>query len=374
MMPSLHVEDSGYVCGPRDAARTGRQSYFPSILECNSLELIVSFDAGTDMEAADVRTWTSRSRDGGNTWGEPARICDPSDSESPSSTLGRIGKLRDGSLVGVITVCDRSQSEFSLANPETEGFVNTRFGILQSFDDATTWTPLRWIEPPIDWCAFETCSPIHEVNPNRWILPSSIWRRWDGDCTPGMKAVAFVSDDRGVTWDRCVDVMDMWAERVASWEQKQARLTDGRLLAVCWAFSYADKKSLRNRYAFSDNDGDLFGPPIESPLHGETCTPLALPGNHILCAYRRVDIRGLWAHLARIDGDQWAPISDTPLWGTDRASYGAQSDNKLEEMSTLQFGYPQMIRLSSGDIMVVFWCVEDGVACVRWIRLRTEGL
>jgi hypothetical protein len=188
-----------------------------------------------------------------------------------------------------------------------------------------------------------------------------------------MKAIVFVSTDRGETWERCVDVMDLWDRRIACWEQKQTRLTDGRWMAVCWAFSYAEKKSLRNRYAFSEDEGSSYSASHESPLQGETCTPLALPDNHVLCAYRRVDKQGLWAHVARIEGVRWVPLEDLPLWGTERSSYATSSPNKLEEMTTLQFGYPQCMLQSDGKVLVVFWCVEEGSACIRWVRLRIEG-
>lgn len=371
-MASIHVEDSGYVFHRRDAEGPRRQAYFPSIVVCPDGAWIASYDMGPDMEDPGVRTYVSRSRDGGRSWSEPAPIYDPVALGYPASTLGRICRIHDGALVGLITVCNRSRAQCGLANPETEGFVETRFGIVESHDAGRTWSPPRWVNPPIDWGAFETCSPILETTPDRWLLPTSTWRRWDGDCSPGMKAVVFVSADRGVTWDRCVDVMDLWERRIACWEQKQTCLSDGRLMAVCWAFSYAEKKSLRNRYSFSENGGDSYGVPHESPLDGETCTPLALPGNHVLCVYRRVDKQGLWAHLAHVEGERWAPLEDAPLWGTERSSYAASYPNKLEEMTTLQFGYPQCVQHSDGKVLVVFWCVEEGSACVRWVRLRIE--
>ena len=34
-----------------------------------------------------------------------------------------------------------------------------------------------------------------------------------------------------------------------------------------------------------------------------------LPDNHVMVVYRRADQRGLWAHLARIEGDAWRPLA-----------------------------------------------------------------
>jgi hypothetical protein len=91
-----------------------------------------------------------------------------------------------------------------------------------------------------------------------------------------------------------------------------------------------------------------------------------------LCAYRRTDERGLWAHLARIDGTTWQPLADEPLWGTERVAYTRRAAGAFDQLSTLQFGYPQMVKLLDGDIMLVFWCVENCVANIRWIRLSVE--
>ncbi len=372
-MPFFNLEASGYVFRGGPPHSPIRQAYFPSVVETRNGELLVSFDMGSDMESADVRTYLCRSSDGGEVWSDPVCIYEPGTLSFPASTLGRISGLAGGTLVGLLAVCDRSRSDSRLANPDTEGYVETHFGIVESFDDGGSWSPIRWIAPPIAWNAFEICSPVVEIPPGRWIVPTSTWRAWDGACPLGMKAVAFVSKDRGNSWNHCAEVMSAWDSQVASWEQKQTILPDGRVLAVCWAYSYAQQKSLRNRYALSSDQCDTFGPAREAPVDGETCAPLALPDNHVLCAYRRIGKKGLWLHLGRIAGEQWEALGDDLLWGGEQAAYGAQSSSKAEEMSTLQFGYPQLIRLRNGKVMVVFWCVEGGVARIRWFRLRLEG-
>ena len=371
-MPTIEIEDTGYVY--RNAAPNiwARQAYFPSIVAFDDGELVSSFDRGSAMENADVRTYVTRSADGGFTWTEPKSIYEPTGLGYPASTLGRISKLHDGTLVCLLVVCDRSRLDEGLANEKTEGYVETRFATLTSSDRGRTWSAPRWITPPMDWNAFEICSPIHEASPDRWILPTSTWRRWNGDCALGMKAVVFVSDDRGDTWTRSAEVVDLWSDEITAWEQKHTRLADGRWFVTCWAYDYRHKKSLPNRYTFSSDEGASYATPLVAPLAGETCTPLALPDNHVLCVYRRVDERGLWAHLARIDGTKWVPLADEALWGNDRVSYTAQSKNKVEEMATLQFGYPQCATLPDGSIIAVFWCVEKCVACIRWIRLRVS--
>jgi hypothetical protein len=372
-MTAIHVEATGVVYrNPAPNVRP-RQAYFPSIAELSTGELLAAFELGSAMENLDVRLHVSRSSDGGQTWSEPVKVFEPEGFAYPVSTLGRMSRMRDGSLVAVVLVCDRSRVDEGLANPLTEGYVDTVFVLIESVDDGITWSAPRTIVPPIDWNVFEICSPIIEVNEKRWMLPTSFWKNWGGDCPHGMKAVTLVSDNRGHTWNRCVDVFNQWDTQITSWEQKQTRLSDGRWLAVCWAHDYANAKSLPNRYSFSEDNGESYGQPLIAPLNGETCTPLALLDNLILCVYRRFDQRGLWAHLAEIEGQNWVPVADEPLWGTGMDLYSTDSKNKLEEMRTLRFGYPQSVRQSDGSIFTAFWCVEDCVACIRWFRLKVDG-
>lgn len=80
----------------------------------------------------------------------------------------------------------------------------------------------------------------------------------------------------------------------------------------------------------------------------------------------------LWAHLARMEGDRWQPLADHPLWGTAGVADAGTQASRLAQMSTLRFGFPSVVRLRSGDVFVVFWCVEDCVSNIRWYRLRVK--
>jgi len=164
-------------------------------------------------------------------------------------------------------------------------------------------------------------------------------------------------------------VIDDSAQRITSWEQKQIILSDGRVMAACWAYDYKTMSDLPNRYALSSDGGASYTAPIQTPLNGQTCTPVALADNRVLCIYRRLDKLGLWAHLAQIDGDTWTPLTEVPLWGTSVEGHSRESASMMEQMSSLKFGCPSVKQLANGDVFAIFWCVEDCVSNIRWFRI-----
>jgi len=52
------------------------------------------------------------------------------------------------------------------------------------------------------------------------------------------------------------------------------------------------------------------------------------------------------------------------------ASCMTGATESADELAALCFGYPSLKQLSDSDVFVVFWCVEDLVSNIRWLRLR----
>ncbi len=343
-------------------------AWHPSIVRLENGELLTAFDLGHAAESLDYRTYLSRSCDDGQTWSDPIPLFQDSVERRTTHTI-RISRMADGTLVGFGGRFYRDDPNVGIVNHANLGYVPMDLLLLQSSDDGRSWTE-KTIRPPLTGPAFETCHSIIELTDGRWLAPTSTWRGWDGDEPNGMQAIALVSHDRGETWPGYLKVMNGSSQGVIHWEQSLIELPDDRLLAVSWAFHERRGESRTTPYVISA-DGKTFSSPRPTGLHGQTAKLISLGDGRIVCVYRRHDCPGLWASLARIEGDDWINIAETPLWqGAISGMTG--TDSPGVELSDLKFGYPSLLPLPSGDILIVFWCCENCINNVRWLRLRVD--
>ena len=342
-------------------------AWHPSLVLLDDGELVAAFDLGQGAESLDYRTYLSRSKDQGKTWTPPVRLFeDPVTRRSTHSV--RIGRVADGTLVGFGGRFYRDDPEQGLLNRDNLGYVPMDLILLKSRDGGRTWEGPQTIKPPLVGPSFETCHPIRELRDGRWLAPTSTWKGWDGLAPNGMNAVALVSHDRGQTWPEYISVISGYDKGIIHWEQSLVQLPDGRLLSVAWAVRESTGKTMPTPYAISQ-DGRKFDPPQPTGLRGQTAKIICLRDGRILCLYRRNDKPGLWANLSRIDGNVWVNLGELAVWQgaasgmTGRASTG-------EELGALKFGFPSLVQMPDGDVMVVFWCVEDCIQNIRWLRIR----
>lgn len=344
-------------------------SYFPSVVDLGDGELLCAMVLGEAFESVDCRVHLSRSYDYGNTWDMEGRLLE--EGEGHFSESCRLSSHSDGSITCMVFKYDRHRKDEGLANPDTLGFVENHIELYRSLDKGRSWSAPTVIEPPIVGPSFELCSPIVELSDGRWLLPTSTWNGWDGWSPTGMKAITFISEDGGRTWPDCIDVMEDVRDGIVYWEQKIIEMEPDKLLSVAWAYDTVEGKNLPNAYSIYKGAEIRFSKPQSTELLGETPSILSLGGNSVLCIYRRVDIPGLWAAVSSVENDAWKTIEHIPLWGEGGLG-GNGSKNIVKQFNTLRFGAPHVTRLSNGDIYVVFWCVEDSVSNIRWIRLSDE--
>lgn len=362
----IERRDEGVVYrNPRPDLRA-RHTWHPTVVRFDDGELVVAFDIAQADAAFDYRTYSSRSLDGGATWSEPQRVF-PDPPGRPTTHSVRISRTGDDELVAWGSVAYRDDPERGLVNPETLGYAEMDLVLLRSADRGRTWLGPERIEPPLVGPSFETCHAIVVTRDGRWLGPTSTWPGWDGDDPNGMNAILLVSSDRGRTWPSHIVEFDRWSERVAHWEQSFLELRDGRWLAVAWALDTTTGRTLPTPYAIA-RDGAGFDHHGQTGFLAQTTKLVELPDGRILAAYRRDDEAGLWATLARLEGDDWVNVETVPLWrGQPSGMAGAAAPGA--ELAQLRFGFPQMVLEPGGTVLLVFWCEEEGIKNIRWQRL-----
>lgn len=367
-MTRIELVDSGLVYrNPRPHVRS-RQAAFPALAALPGGSVACAFALASAFEADDMHTVLARSVDGGRQWSAP-ELLHRSPADPPSSSNARIAALADGTLLANGARWDRQRVDEGLVNPETLGFVETELFLLRS-TDGHHWSGPEPVAPPLVGPSFELCSPLVPLADGRLLWPTSTWRGWDGTAPHGMQAIALVSEDGGSSWPRWLPVMDGTARGVVFWELKIVPFRAG-LLAVAWAHDLAAGRDLPVHLALSA-DGRAFGPPQATGLAGQTTTPLALDDERLLLVYRRTDRPGLWALLVTVTPDGvLRHEAELALWSG--AVTGAAGAGTAREMSALRFGLPSLLRLADGDVLCTFWCVEECVAVVRWLRLQLQG-
>lgn len=347
-------------------------AYFPSVARLENGEMLATVALGEAFEAPNLRTHVFRSRDDGRTWGHEGPLC-PETPRRIVSDVARLTALPGGSAVAFVIRHDRTEHpDDGLTNPDTLGFVPTELALARSTDAGRSWSPPEPIRTPIVGPSFEMCSPVVVLRDGRWIIPTSTWPGWAGDCPNGIVMGALVSHDAGRTWPDYLPVMREDGGRVFFWESKILELPDGRLVAVAWAHDDLAGKDRPNQYALSADGGRTWSAPASTGLHGQTLTPLVLGDGRLLCVYRRMDAPGLWAVRSRIEGDNWINDGQLPLWGGSAAGLTVSSGSMSADFAALRFGAPCLTPLDDGRIFAAFWCYEACVSIVRWFTLRAR--
>ncbi len=344
-------------------------AYFPSVVVANNCDMLATVVLGEAFEAVNMHTYLFRSTDFGETWKNEGFLYQGTN-DRLISDYSRISKLPNDDLIVLMLLADRSDhTDEGLCNEKTLGFVPTDFVTFRSEDQGRSWLGPNKIDSPLGNAPLELCSPIVPLKDGRCLLPTSIWRYWDGSIPSGYRMVSLLSDDSAKSWQKYVDVMVDPKQETQYWESKIIELSDNRLLAVAWAYNYVEKKDLPNQFVISNDGGKSWSSPKSTGLIGQTLTPFLIDDNRILSVYRRIDKPGLWANISRIENNTWINESSQSLWGHGVEGLTGDTENMANYFNHLKFGAPSITRLPDGSIFVAFWGVENCISVIRWFKL-----
>ncbi len=367
MSATISVDSTGLVYRNPAPHLRSVVAYHPSLSLGDSNELIATFDLGEAIESLDYHTVLSRSLDGGASWTLERRVLDAPPPRT-SHTI-RTSRLPDGSMVGLVAVFHRDNPEAGLLNRATFGFVPMDLYLIRSSDRGRSWSRPERIDPPLVGPSWEICHPIFPLRSGRWLIPTATWKGWHGENPSGEQTVAFISENRGRTWEKFGRIFDGRTSQRSRLEVSLAQLPDDRILAVGWVHDAKTCTNFPSEYSISEDNAESFSEPQQTGFEAETCKLIALRDGRIFCAYRRTDMPGLWGRLAKIQGSHWSDLAEAPLW-QGAATVTTATGNSADGLSGLKFGYPSLQETSSGEVLLVFWCQEACITNIRWMKIK----
>lgn len=370
MANEITIVDTGLVYENPKVAGDRIHVQQPSLVMLTNEEFIATFILDHIEQEFSGHVVVSRSVDAGHTWDLEGNVVD----DPPASTTHSMPTsiLSDGSLIGIVQMNYFDETHQSSVNVETYGRVPGKLYIVRSSDGGRSWTSPSPLKPPLIGPGWEVCHHVLELANGRLLLPTATWRAWNGENPSGERTVAFISDDDGITWPRYSIIFNGRDTLLTHWEKSVIQLADGRILSVAWVYDTNSSQTLPSVYAVSTDNGESFSQPRETGFLAQTCKIIQIQDGRILAIYRRHDQPGLWATVVDINGNRWINLSSFPIWSSaDSGMSGEQGGAK--ELLELKFGYPNLAVLPNGDILVLFWCEENGATNIRWTRLHVTN-
>lgn len=337
-----------------------RQALFPSLAEVKPGRLIASFAIGEAFESVDLSTYISLSDDGGATWGAPHRVLDKTNDSVPTSDFGKLTVMPDGKIMLFGYAYLRPDPSLPMGNPETGGLLDDYIFYAISKDGGKTFS-----EPKKADCAWgphvEASAPLTVLRDGTWISPITGFPDWSGKMTGKMCGRALRSTDSGKSWNDDAVCMDFGDRAVTCYEQRICELESGKLVCIGWNEDVDEGVLLNNHYTVSTDGGKTWSEPRDTGVRGQASSVCAIGGDKLLALHsmrRHTDRPGILARVIDASCGEWRVIDEEIVW--EPATPLIKNDKMADIFAFLKFGQPSAIKLSSGEIMMIHWFMENG--------------
>ncbi|NDV00250.1 sialidase family protein [Pseudoroseicyclus tamaricis] len=338
-----------------------RQAAFPGLVSLGGGELLAMFSIGQAFDAADMRSHTCRSRDGGRTWSAPVPMHGGTALESESFKPVR---LPDGRLLATGYVFERPDMVTPIVDPATRRILPLVTKAAWSSDDGATWSVPR----PFDADApLELSGPALVTSDGRLLAAGAPFHLG----TEGHEGWLIESRDGGGSWQRLSVFYRSPGGRVAPWECRLAELGPGRIAVLFWAYDTAADRNLDNHLVLSEDGGQSFGPALATGIMGQASNlmPLNLtpPGeSEILTIHcHRAPPVSLTLRRLALTGEV---REEADIFTAE--AMGAATGNISAQFGSLKFGQPSLTRLSQTEALAAWWQVEDCQHVIKGARIE----
>ena len=348
-----------------------RQSLFPWLCEMSDGSLLASHCIGEAFESVDGTSYLSTSRDGGKTFSKPKLMFEQDKRLPNSNDTCKITYLNDGRLIALGYAYDRSNPELPIGNPETGGLLDDYLFVSYSSDQGDFWS--QWEMIDCSWGPHvEASAPLTVLKSGAWITPITGFAKWDGSRTGRNCGRILRSDNEGETWSDDTICMEFEGDEITCYEQRLCQLDSGTVVCIGWNEDLRTGKLFNNHYTLSHDDGRTFSAPIDTGIGGQASSVCAIGGEKLLAlhALRKDTNRpGIYGYIVDLSSGSWDIEEELLIW---KPQIPIIKNEKMADVfSFLKFGQPGAILLCDGDVLVSYWCEEQGVykTCTARIQL-----
>ena len=366
-MDTIEVTDSHVVYENPIPHIRSRHAYFPGLVKLPSGDLLALFAMGEAMDATNVTTYVSRSRDEGRTWDLQGPLHEKSPEHRLYSDCLKPTVLKDGILIATGYRFHRTGLEEHIANPETDGLRPGDDLVTFSSDEGRTWSVPQAI-PRTRPELIEASGPSVQLRSGTILVAGQLFPLWDGSYPSGHGGALLRSDDGGKTWDDRTLFCSRTLGAVSASEPRICQMQDGRIVILFWAIDHAAGGSRPNHVVASHDGGESWSDPLDTGIGAQASNVMYLGGEMLLTIHcHREGETGLYVRIVDFTDDRWRTVEEAVIWGNAPSSRIARY---AEMGKNLKFGQPSLLPLDNGEILATHWAVEDSQGRIRTHRLR----
>lgn len=339
-----------------------RQAMFPGFVQLPGGDLLAMFSIGQAFDAADKRSFVSRSRDRGHSWSAPVLMHDgPAPARMESESFKPL-LLADGALIATGYVFVHPDAMTPIVDPETFAVLPLINKVSFSRDAGQSWSAPIAID--IEGAALEMSGPCIQLRSGRIL----------GACAPfhlgksGHAGWIIYSDDGGHNWAKLSEFFTSPGGAISPWECRLCETEPGHVAVLVWAYDNARRQNLTNRIVFSRDGGASFGAPVDTGIMGQASNLIWLGEGQLLTihAHREIPV-GLSVRRVDISDGGFAVLDQIELF--DEALPASDSSDIRKQFASLKFGQPSLLRLDNGQVFAGCWSFEDCQHVIKGYRL-----